>query len=196
MRHIIKKILKEETQNINSFIDTLESKYPEVSEFKDILISFIEESDCQKIEFADFKYGALGMALHNGVLINNSALNNSLPMLIFIIFHEIAHQYQFKKYGADEMYRCYSGEVTIDEAADFMRNTEIVADKYAALKLRQLMKSGYIDSSFVPPQMYKKVPVGQIKQMIEQFKYQFRMNNVNSSEEISSFMYNMIKREF
>ena len=52
MRHIIKKILKEETQNINSFIDTIKSKYPEVSEFKDVLISFIEESDCQKIEFA------------------------------------------------------------------------------------------------------------------------------------------------
>jgi sugar-specific transcriptional regulator TrmB len=83
----------------------------------------------------------------------------------------------------------------MDEAADFMRNTEIVADKYAALKLRQLIKSGYIDSSFVPPQMYKNVPIGQIKQMIEQFKHQFRMNNVKSSEEISSFMYNMIKRE-
>ena len=196
MKNLIRHILKEETQNIDSFIDTVEGKYPEVSEFKDVLISFIEESDCQKIEFANFKHPSLGVALHNGVLINNNALSKPLPLLMFIIFHEIAHQYQFKKYGADEMYRCYSGEVTIDDAAEFMKNTEIVADKYAALKIRQLIKSGYIDSSFVPPQMYKKVPVGQIKQMIEQFKHQFRMNNVKSSEEISSFMYNMIKKEF
>jgi hypothetical protein len=196
MKNLIRHILKEETQNIDSFIDVIESKYPEVSDFKDVLMSFIEESGCQKIEFANFKHPALGVALHNGVLINNVALSKPLPMLMFIILHEVAHQYQFKKYGADEMYRCYSGEVTIDEASEFMKNTEIVADKYAALKIRQLIKSGYIDSSFVPPQMYKNVSIGQISQMIEQFKNQFRMNNVTSPEEISSFLYNMIKKEF
>ena len=194
MRHIIKKILKEETQNINSFIDTIESKYPEVSEFKDVLISFIEESDCQKIEFSDFKYTSFGVSLHNTVLINNTALNTKLPMLIFIILHEVAHQYQFKKYGADEMYRFYTGEVSIEAATDFMRNTEIVADKYASLKTNQLIRMGYLDNTFVPPQYYKNMTISDMRNMVQNFKNMFRINNISSPEEISSFMYNMIKK--
>jgi len=188
-----KVILTEETQNIDKFIEKLEGKFPQISEYKDRIIEFIENSDCHKIEFANFSYPAYGMALHNGVLINNMILSHSLPMVLFIIFHEIAHQYQFKKYGDEEMYKCYVGDVTLDEAAEFMKKTEMVADRFASLKVRQLMNSGYLDTSFVAPQMYKNVPISQLKTMIGQFRQEFERRNVTSPDEIAAVMYNKVK---
>ena len=98
----------------------------------------------------------MGLALESGVLINKMALNSPLPFLLFLIFHEVAHQYQFKKYGEDIMYNCYLGEISDTEAAEFMKHTEEIADDFGSRKIRQLQKLNLI-GPYTPPQMYKNV---------------------------------------
>ena len=99
---LVRQVINEETTNLVDFVETLKSTYEMSDELTDFVVDFIEKSNCQKIEFANFKYYALGVALHNGVLINNVVLNRSLEFALFVIFHEVAHQYQYKKYGEEK----------------------------------------------------------------------------------------------
>lgn len=188
-------LLKESTENIENFISELEKFFPKVTTFKDVLIDFIEKSDCKKIEWSYFNNNAHGLALHDSVLINYEAKERGMEYVIFLIFHEIAHQYQFKKYGAEKMYDCYVGDISLDEATDFMRKTELVADEFARKKVEQLKKMGFIDKNHVPKGVYKTVPVQMLKNMMSFFRDKFKKSNVKSPEQISSTMYNMIKKQ-
>jgi hypothetical protein len=189
----IRKILKEETEGINLFMNQIESKFQISDELRDLLIDFINRSECKNIEFANFKMGALGLALHTGVLINKNILNSNLETLLFVIFHEIAHQYQFKKYGEDKMYECYIGELSIDDAARFMKNTEEVADDFAARKIREIQKKDLIRKSYTPPSMYKNVPITQIKSMVNNYIEQMKSKNITTPDKVSEYFYNMVK---
>ncbi len=113
----IRRILKEETEGIPSFLNELSNSFSISDELKDEVVRFIEESNCKKLEFSNFKMPVLGLALHNIVLINKQVLSRNLEFALFVIFHEIAHQYQFKKYGDDIMYQCYLGDLTIEDAS-------------------------------------------------------------------------------
>lgn len=188
-------LLNEATENIDSFLDTLEQKFPEVSEFRDILFDFIEKSECKKIELASMKIPAGGVALHNGVIINSNSLSRSLEFVIFLIFHEIAHQYQFKKYGADKMYELYLGDMSLSEASDFMKKTELVADEFAARKVRQLQKMGFLKRNYNPPQYYKNVNASQLSMLIDNFRNTFKEKGVKNPEQVSTTIYNMCKAE-
>ena len=127
---LVRQVINEETTNLVDFVETLKSTYEMSDELADFVVDFIEKSNCQKIEFADFKYYALGVALHNGVLINNVVLNRSLEFALFVIFHEVAHQYQYKKYGEEKMYELYKDEISIEEGAKFMKEIELTADNF------------------------------------------------------------------
>jgi hypothetical protein len=190
----IKKILKEETEGIDSFLDEINSKHNMSDELKDFVKQFIEESDCKRINFSRFKMGVMGLALESGVLINSVSLNHPLPFLLFLIFHEVAHQYQFKKYGEDVMYDCYLGEISEREAAEFMKHTEEVADDFAYRKIRQLQKLNLI-GQYTPPQMYKHVPIQQITMMVNNYRNDMRRKNIDSPKKVSEYFYNMVKSE-
>ena len=190
----IKKVLKEETEGIDSFLDEISSKHNMSDELRDFVKQFIEESDCKRINFSRFKMGVMGLALESGVLINSVALNHPLPFLLFLIFHEVAHQYQFKKYGEDVMYDCYLGEISEREAAEFMKHTEEVADDFASRKIRQLQKLNLI-GPYTPPQMYKNVPIQQITMMINNYREDMRRKNIDSPKKVSEYFYNMVKSE-
>lgn len=178
---------------MDKFIDELISHYPQVKEYQNKIVDVIVKSGCQSIEFANFKHRALGCAVHNGVLINRDLLDGSLHMVLFVIFHELGHQYQFKKYGVDQMYECYLGNMTIEESINFVRNIEITADEFAIRKIREFVNYGYLIPSFNPPRIYKDISDEKIKSVIEEFKTEFVKNNVTTPEGISSLMYELIK---
>ena len=191
----IRRILKEETEGISSFINELSDAFNISDELKDEVVKFIENSDCKKIEFSNFKIPVLGLALHDVVLINKQILSRRLEDALFVILHEISHQYQFKKYGEDIMYDCYIGELSNEEAADFMKHTEEVADEFAGRKMRQLQNKGLISKNFRSPQMYKNLPIQQVSMMVQQYKNQMRRMNINSPEKVSEYFYNMVKSD-
>ena len=194
LQESIRRILREETEGIDSFLDEISSKHNMSDELKDFVKQFIEESDCKRINFSRFKMGVMGLALESGVLINSVSLNHPLPFLLFLIFHEVAHQYQFKKYGEDVMYDCYLGEVSETVAAEFMKHTEEVADDFAYRKIRQLQKLNLI-GQYTPPQMYKNVPIQQITMMVNNYRNDMRRKNIDSPKKVSEYFYNMVKSE-
>jgi hypothetical protein len=190
---IIKRVINEETSGLGDFIETLKSKFNMSDELVDFVVNFIEKSDCQKIEFAEFKYPALGVALHNGVLINKTTLNRPLEFALFVIFHEIAHQYQYKKYGMEKMYEFYYDEISVVDTAKFMKKIETTADNFASRKIRELQSMGLIDEKYVPVEMYKNVPESHLVAFIDDIRKKLRERNITSPDDISKFYYNLIK---
>jgi hypothetical protein len=68
-----------------------------------------------------------------------------------------------------------------------------VADEYASRKFRELVKKNIINSNFVPPQMYKNVPLSQIRMMVDNYRKEMKSKDITSSEKISEYFYNMVK---
>ena len=190
---LVRRVIKEETSGHGDFIETLRSNFNMSDELVGFVSDFIENSNCNKIEFAKFKYAALGASLHNGVLINDVVLRSSLEVALFSIFHEIAHQYQYKKYGIEKMYEFYNNEISVVDTAKFMKEVEMVADNFASRKIRELQKMGLIDRNYVPIEMYKTVPETQLVHFINSIRSQLRSNNITSQDDISEFYYNLIK---
>jgi hypothetical protein len=190
---IFKTLINEETDGITIFLNKIQAEYDISDSLYTELMEFIEKSNCKKIEFAKFNYPALGLALHNGVLINSNMIGDNLSFLIFVIFHEVAHQFQFKKYGDKIMYGVYSGDVSIDEAAKFMKHTEEVADEFAMRKIRELQKKGLIDNNYRANSPYRNISVQSIKSMIIRFRDDLESKNITSPNDISKYFYNMVK---
>jgi hypothetical protein len=187
-------LIKEETERVDGFLDEISSVHNMSDELRDFVKKFINESNCERIDFANFKMGVMGVAIKSGVLINKHAIKNSLPFLLFIIFHEIAHQYQFKKYGEDIMYNCYLGDISEIEAAEFMKHTEEVADDFASRKIRELQKLDLI-GEYTPMQMYRKLPINQITMMVNKYRDDMGMKNIDSPKKVSEYFYNIVKSE-
>lgn len=194
LQESIRRIIKEETERVDGFLDEISSVYDMSDELRDFVKKFITESNCERIDFANFKMaGAMGLAIKSGVLINKIALTRSLPFLLFLIFHEIAHQYQFKKYG-NIMYKCYIGDISEMEAAEFMKHTEEVADDFASRKIRELQKLNLIDN-FNPVQIHRNLPIQQVLMMVSRYREDMRMNNIDTPEKVSEYFYNIVKSE-
>jgi len=100
-----------------------------------------------------------------------------------------------KKYGEDIMYDCYIGELSDEDAAKFMKQTEEVADEFAGRKIRQLQKKDLISKNFRAPQMYKNLSIQYVSMMVQQYKNQMRRMNINSPEKVSEYFYNMVKSD-
>lgn len=193
MKHIIRKILLE-TKGVNSFIEEIDNKYNLSEELKSFLINFIKNSGCRNIEFHDFNQYIGGIALSTGVVINRNVLK-TLEWSLFVIFHEIAHQHQYKKYGGDVMYSIYVEDMDVIEGAKILKKTEEIADDFAHRKIRELQKKDLIDKNFQPPRTYKNATVYYLAGFIESIKKNLKSKGVKDPEEISKYLYNMVKND-
>lgn len=187
------QLFTETTKRIENFIQTLDNRYQINPQLLQQITQFIENSGCQRIDFANFKHPALGVSLSTGVLINNMLLNHPLNFAIFVIFHEIAHQYQFKKYGAETMYSLYTQNISIDQAAKQMQRIEIIADAYAVKKTKQLQKQGLLSPGAIRG-MYQQTPLSHFQQMIQHLLKEMKTKNIGTTpEQISEYFYNSVK---
>jgi hypothetical protein len=188
--------LKEVIVGLDAFkLKTLD-RFQEVTHFWDIIEDFIINSDCKKIEITQIPY-AIGASLIDRVIINPSAFNQPLTKFLFTLFHEIAHQYQYKKYGHKNMTDLYTNRLSIDEAANFMFKIEIVADEFATRKLRELVKLSYLDKNTkLPTGFYKTLPIGNFKRLISNVKLKIPDVEDKTPEQINEVLYKWIINGF
>jgi hypothetical protein len=187
----LNNLISPNVEGLEDLMNQIIDKFPEVEDYKDRLIDFINKSNCQKIEFATMQHAG-GLSLHNSVLLNKILLNRDLNSLIFIIFHEIAHQYQFKKYGAEKMYELYTGKIHLEDAVDFLYNTEITADEFAFRKVKEFHKLGLL-KTITDMRMYKKMGKHNLANMYNQVKKILSVRKGDSPDEVSEVLYNFIK---
>ena len=189
------KILKEEMEGFNEFKSRTLERFPEIKDFWEVIEKFIVNSECKKIEIASIPF-ALGASLIDRIILNPSVFNQTLTNFLFTLFHEIAHQYQYKKYGHQKMTEFYTNRISIDEAADFMYKTEMVADEFATRKLREFVKQGHLENLKLPTGFYKSVPIDSFKRLISTVKSQIPDIEDKSPEQINEVLYNWIRNGF
>ena len=186
-------LLTEDTNGLDLFLDMLESTFPEVSNFKELLKTFIEGSNCQNIEFRPIHMGAFGLALHDKVVISPNVLRFPLNSVLYIILHEIAHQYQYKKYGKEKMYELYTGELQIDDAVKFLRHTESVADQFSIRKCRELAKLGLINlEGLIKSGNYANVDDMSFKTLLVKLRNSIRGKHMGNPDKVSELLYTSI----
>ena len=188
-------LLLEQTSGLDEFLVKVKETYNIDDEFIDKIKEFVVNSDCKRIIVQNIKMGE-ALALSDRLVMSPRVFTKPLPMFLFILFHEVAHQYQYKKYGEEKMYSVYVGDTSIENASEFMKNTEIVADEFATRKVREFVKSGLIpekDATFNG--MYKNIPIQSIMGMIQQFRSVIKQGNITKPSDVSEFFYNMVKSD-
>ena len=188
--------LKTSVVGLDSFMNRMIDKHPEIESFKDELFRFVEESGCKKIEFCGFEAGNLpmkGISLSNGLLMTADILNDTKEGLMFIFFHEIAHQYQYKLYGQKRMYAAYSGELPIDEAVEFVKKMEREADEFATQKCNEYVEKGLLNSNKIDRGVYHKYPDSVFKMQITAMQKLVKILGTKDQDKLGSIIYNIIK---
>ena len=189
------QLILEEAVGIDNFLNKMVSSYPETEDFKDIIISTIEESRCKEIKIEPIKNG-FGISLSDKLVLSPIIFNFSLSRFLFILFHELAHQYQFKKYGEEIMYDVYNNKITVEEAALFMKNVEDVADEFGVRKLQQLRRLGFINYKDIEiDKGYENATPSRFYFLIDQVRKLLKEKNITDSSEISEILYNWVKVE-
>lgn len=186
------KLLTEAVEGLDEFKKLTLEEYPEIIEYWDVIEKFIRDSACKKIEIEPIKIG-IAVSMINGVIFNKNIFSLPITEFLFTIFHEIAHQYQYKKYGIEKMTSFYSDELPIEDAAKFMHDTEIIADDLATRKLRELQKYGYLENSNIPEGYYKLAPLKQFEKLIENIKRALPNLKSATPQQRNEILYNWIK---
>ena len=184
-----------EQQGIEDFTARIAEEYADSVYMLAFITHFIRTSGCQKISIASLKYGAAGVSLVDGIVISDQAFNYSFSGFLYILFHETAHQYQYKKYGVDAMYNCYTGELPVEEGAKWMKQVENVADEFATRKIREMQQKFGEEYQLKEPEklIYKDTPVEQFVQLINLFKEEIKKQGYQNKEEISEILFNYVK---
>jgi hypothetical protein len=183
------------TEGLPGFLYHLTDKYPNLNEeLVSKIKEFINNSGCPKIEIKPTKYG-LGVCLSNVVIINPSVLNFSLEQCLYTIFHEIAHQYQYKKYK-DKIENLFivggENEVKEDEAAIQLKKIELVADKLAIAKCNELVKLGLDPSKIRKTGFYTNYTHQQFLDYLNQFRGVLKRKGIKDTKKVAEYFYNYI----
>jgi len=193
---------------LDSFLERIENTWPKLSiKCLDDLRRFIENSNCGKIEVFKFKHPALGCALHDGVSFNenifdhpsSSALSKRVPFafFLFVVFHEIIHQYQFKKYSAEKMYSYYIDDIDVSTAAREIKRLEMVADRGAERKIKEYIQRGWLPPGSDQKGHYRNAPEkafeGLIHQIKNLIKSESHLRDYKNVVGISELFYDMIR---
>jgi len=190
-KHIVEQVgLDDVTLKINEV-------YPDSVYVLDTIVKFIKNSGCQKIEILPFKFPTNGISLHDRVIINSNVLKRDFTYFLYVLFHEIAHQYQYKKYGIDKIYDTYTGDISVEEGAKFMKYVENVADEFAIRKLREIeaLHGNQIKLNVKSiSKVYENVSVSQFVTLINQIIKIINDSNYKSKIDITEILYNHIKR--
>jgi hypothetical protein len=168
-------------------------KYPESKNILPFIEKTLKKSEITSISIEPLKYGS-AVSLPNRIVISPNTLSKDIYTFLFTLFHELAHQFQFKKYGYDKMMELYGNNISVDDAADLMYNIEIVADEYAIRKIREMIKMNLLPSTVtLPLGTYKKTPKQTFIKIIEMVKEMLEGMDYKNSEELGEKLYDILK---
>ena len=173
-----------EQVGLDEFMSIMDQTFPDSVYAMDTIAKFIRQSGCQKIELINFKYPALGAALHDRVILNNQLLKYNFTFFLYAVFHEIAHQYQYKKYGIDKMYGAYVGEIPVEEAAKFIKIWNSSAGQYVNGAELSIKRHDVLD---LEAYIHITSPIRRLVDLLNIIQLQKSMGIITLSENAYSF---------
>lgn len=204
MKNLIKKILREQVSEkeiesgFEDFYKLFTEKYGKIENFKEILQeieSDIKKSPTPKITITD-RGMFCGMSLTDNVILSKSIFSREIFSFIFVLFHEIAHQYQYKKYGKNLLYELTTNEIT-DATLNKLIDIEQVADRFGKnMASKYATKFNLQKRPISSP--YDNIEYGKnsYKRLIEDIQKKIKEGEITCVEQMESFMIDHLTKPY
>ena len=170
----------------------LKKQYSEeqINKIKD----FIRKSGVGHLEISPI-LNASGMALDDKVIIDPKVFQYTIARLLYVLFHEIAHAYKYKKYGKTKKWSMYFNEQSIEDSARFMKYLENIADDFALRKLREFVKSGLLTQDEIKNiyPVYSNISLNYFIKFIEFFRKIIEERGITEQQQINDLLYRYAK---
>lgn len=178
---------------IKKFISTISNTGIKKSVLKDVE-QFIVNSECHLIRFENLSEKAAGISKTDECIISTIVFRFPMEYMLYMILHEISHQYQYKKYGKNLVLDVYLNKTTLQEATEKLLVIEKVADRLALMKMRQILKKNNIFSEINPvPRYLNMTDLTKMKEHVQSMRDDVIKFNLTTIEEINNHLYDKIK---
>lgn len=183
------------TKGIKKFISTISKFRPDMkkSVLKDIE-SFIIASKCLDIKFENLSEKAAGISKPDECIISTIVFRFPTEYMLYMILHEISHQYQYKKYGKNLVLDVYLNNTPLQDATEKLLAIEKVADRFALMKMKQIFKNNNVISRINPlPRYLNMSDLTKMKEHVQSMREDVAKLNLETIEEINNHLYKKIK---
>ena len=186
----------ETVRGLNIFLSQINKTFPDIP--SDMLLDvkdFIDASRCPEIVFEPLHGGALGISLSDKCVISTSALGRTLYHALYVVFHEVAHQYQYSKHGEKFVQDLYNDQMSIEDAAELLIKVELTADRYAINKVKQLYAKYMPNTRIILHSLYKNAGKQFIATHLQQVRDMAKSSGLTDIEDINQMIYNTVKAD-
>lgn len=174
--------------SLEVFLDILIRKHPHLESSRGFFWKTFDNSGVVSIEINSLRFG-VAVSLPKIIIVAPKVLNIELNHLLFTLFHEIAHQYQFKKYGVENMLKIQMGRMDRESSISFLRQIETVADEYAERKLREMKKLNFLpQTEIIPKGFYKTLKDQDYEKMIDVSKKLLEGEDIKDHKNVSKIL--------
>lgn len=185
---------KTNVEGLEQFIKTLKDTFKENHSVIDDLKDYIVKSGCEAIGF-DTLYGASGISKTDKCVISDKILSRPIENVLYVILHEVSHQYQYSKYGKDVMWDSYNSNIDIEKAVDLLMNIELVADRLAIIKSKHLLDSNGVKNYKQATAVYPKMSRQYFKNHLESLRKSVSDKNISNVDGVNNMMHDELKKK-
>ena len=183
------------TKGVKKFISTISKFNTDIkkSVLKDIE-SFIIASKCIEIKFENLSEKAAGISKTDECIISTIVFRFPTEYMLYMILHEISHQYQYRKYGKNLVLDVYLNNTPLQEATEKLLAIEKIADRFAIMKMKQIFKNNNVISQINPvPRYLNMTDLTKMKEHVQSMREDVSKLNLETIEDINNHLYNKIK---
>ena len=153
---------------------------------------FINKSGCKEICFKLLPLKALGISIPESCTINLRLLELPPQYILYIILHEISHQYQYSKYGKNLVLDIYNGDLLFDLAVYKLMLLEKTADRLALKKMNDLLKTYNFKLEPVVPRYLNLEDNYYFEKFVSQMRTEVLESGCTTIEEMNELLYKKI----
>jgi hypothetical protein len=157
-----------------------------------ILYDFYYNSSCKEVYLENFKSNKLGFSDYRKIYLNPLVFELPITYFLYVVLHEISHQYQYKKYGKDFTLKYY---LEPDLYEDFWK-TEVVADRLAIIKTLQILRKSNPESNLKLVSVYNTEDKKEsVKKYLEDLHKEIDKLGIKTIDEINKHLIQKSKQD-
>lgn len=180
-------------KNLDRFINKIQCSRNRITDsaVKE-LRNFIYNSNCGKVRFEEMSMKAMGISKTDECVLNIKVLEIYTEYMLYIILHEISHQYQYKKYGKDLVLDIYTDSLKIELAVEKLLWLESVADRLAIKKMKSIFNTLGKKPIEIKPRYLNLTDTDYLKSHIVKIREDVKKLGLETIEDINNHIHNNI----
>lgn len=149
------------------------------------LYDFYYNSNCKEVYLEEFTDNKLGFSDYKKIYLNPLVLDLPIHYFLYVFLHEVAHQYQYKKYGKKYVLDLYLNKDTYQKFWE----VEVVADRLSIRKTTEILNKNKKDNIIKLTSTYNTESKKEyIKKYLEEIQNEINKKQLKTIEEINNYL--------